>query len=92
MITISSIIKQNNFIQHQQFFLDGTTDKNALNSIQVCVTQLYCYRVYTSLINDHAVPLFYFVYSTADTCKSCTKRGKGLEFGTNETFILQIKN
>ena len=27
-------------------------------------------------------------YSTEGKCKNCTKRGKGLEFGTNEAFIL----
>ena len=26
--------------------------------------------------------------STADACKNCAKRGKGLEFGINEALIL----
>ena len=30
-------------------------------------------------------------HSTADTCKNCAKRGKGLKFGTYEAFTLQIK-
>ena len=31
-------------------------------------------------------------YNNADTGKNCGKRGKGSEFGTNEVFILKVKN
>ena len=30
--------------------------------------------------------------NTADRCKNCAERGKDMEFGTNEAFILWIKN
>ena len=30
-------------------------------------------------------------YSTADTCKNCTKCGKGFKIGTNEAYNIKIK-
>ena len=30
-------------------------------------------------------------FSSVDTCKICAECGKGLEFGTNEAFVMYIK-